>query len=48
MEGPDGLDELMSAMNLEPDKIPDLDNISLISGDSERKNSGGGGITLNL
>jgi hypothetical protein len=44
MEGPDGLDDLMSAMNLEPDKMPDLDNISLISGDTDRKS----GITLNL
>ena len=47
MEGPDGLDELMSAMNLEPNNIPDLDNISLISGDSDRR-SASGGITLNL
>ena len=43
MDGPDGLDELMKTMNLEPDKLPDLDNISLISGDTDRK-----GITLNL
>jgi len=47
MSGPDGLDDLISAMNLEPDKMPDLDNISLMSGDTDRK-SGGGGITLNL
>jgi len=44
MDGPDGLDQLMKTMNLEPDKLPNLDNISLISGDSDRK----GGITLNL
>ena len=44
MDGPDGLDELMKTMNLEPDKLPDLDNISLISGDTDRKS----GITLNL
>ena len=44
MDGPDGLDELMKTMNLEPDKLPDLDNISLISGDTDKK----GGITLNL
>ena len=43
MDGPDGLDELMKTMNLEPDKLPDLDNISLISGDTDKK-----GITLNL
>jgi len=31
------------------DKIPDLDNISLMSGDTDRKSSGGDrGITLNL
>ena len=45
MSAPDGLDDLISAMNLEPDKIPDLDNISLMSGDSDKKS---GGITLNL
>ena len=44
MDGPDGLDQLMKTMNLEPDKLPNLDNISLISGDSDKK----GGITLNL
>ena len=47
MSGPDGIDDLITKMNLEPNKIPDLDNISLMSGDSDRK-SGGGGITLNL
>ena len=45
MDGPDGLDDIIKTMNLEPDKLPDLDNISLISGDTDRK---GGGITLNL
>ena len=46
MSGPneDGLDELISKMNLEPNKIPDLDNISMMSGDSDKKSS----ITLNL
>ena len=49
MSGPDadGIDELITKMNLQPDKIPDLDNISLMSGDSDRK-SNSGGITLNL
>jgi len=48
MSGPDadGIDDLITKMNLQPDKIPDLDNISLMSGDSDRKS--GGGITLNL
>ena len=36
--------DLINAMNLQPDKLPDLDNISLMSGDTDKK----GGITLNL
>jgi len=44
MDGPDGLDDIIKTMNLEPGRLPDLDNISLISGDTDRK----GGITLNL
>jgi len=44
MNGPDGIDDLIRTMNLEPNNIPDLDNISLISGDTDRKS----GITLNL
>jgi hypothetical protein len=44
MDGPDGLDDIIKTMNLDVDKLPDLDNISLISGDTDRK----GGITLNL
>ena len=47
MNGPDGLDDLINKMNLQPNKIPDLDNISLMSNDSDNK-SGQGGITLNL
>ena len=47
MSGPDGIDDLINKMNLQPDIIPDLDNISLMSGDTDRKSSGGG-ITLNL
>ena len=47
MEGPDGIDELITKMNLEPNKIPDLDTLSLMSGDTDKKSSGGG-ITLNL
>ena len=30
MNGPDGIDSLIKTMNLEPNKIPDLDNISLV------------------
>ena len=49
MSGPDGIDDLINKMNLQPDKIPDLDNISLMSGDTDRKSSGTDrGITLNL
>ena len=47
MSGPDGIDDLINKMNLQPDKIPDLDAISLLSGDTDKK-SGGGGITINL
>jgi len=47
MSGPDGIDDLINKMNLQPDKIPDLDAISLMSGDTDKKSSGGG-ITLNL
>ena len=36
--------DLIKQMNLQPNNIPDLDNISLISGDTDKK----GGITLNL
>ena len=34
-------------MNLQPDKIPDLDAISLMSGDTDKKSTDRG-ITLNL
>ncbi len=46
MNGPDGIDELITKMNLEPNKIPDLDTLSLMSGDTDKKSSKG--ITLNL
>ena len=44
MDGPAGLDDLINQMNLQPNSIPDLDSISLMSDNS----NGGGGITLNL
>ena len=47
MDGPAGLDEIINQMNLQPGNIPDLDNISIISGDTDRR-SNNGGITLNL
>ena len=47
MSGPDGSDDLINKMNLQPDKIPDLDAISLMSGDTDKKSTDRG-ITLNL
>ena len=47
MSGPDGIDDLINKMNLQPDKIQDLDAISLMSGGTDR-NSTDRGITLNL
>ena len=44
MNGPDGIDNLIKTMNLDSKNIPDLDNISIVSGDTDRKS----GITLNL
>ena len=46
MNRPAGMDEIMNQMNF-ADTIPDLDNISLVSGDTDRKSSASG-ITLNL
>ena len=41
MDGPAGLDDLINQMNLQPDNIPDLDSISLMSGETDRKSQGG-------
>ena len=46
MSGPANIDDIINQMNLQAN-IPDLDNISIISGDTDRK-SNSGGITLNL
>ena len=46
MQGPSGLDDIIKEMNLQPNNIPDLDSISLISGDSDNRSNSG--ITLNL
>ena len=48
MDGPGGLDDIINQMNLNPNEIPDLDNISLMSGDTDRKSNMSGGLTLNL
>ena len=47
MNGPSGLDDIINQMNLSPEDIPDLDSISLMSGDSGRR-SNNSGITLIL
>ena len=44
MNGPDDIDNMINTMNLQPNNIPDLDSISVISGDSSNSK----GITLNL
>ena len=44
MNGPDDIDNMINTMNLQPNTIPDLDSISVISGDSNNSK----GITLNL
>ena len=47
MDGPVGdIDEVIKNLNLQPNSMPDLDNISLMSGDSNK--SSNKGITLNL
>ena len=46
MDGPSGLDDIINQMNLQPGNIPDLDNISLMSGDTDQKSTNS--ITLNL
>jgi len=47
MNGPDGMDDIMKEMNFNAENVPDLDNISLISGDSDRRSTNSG-ITLNI
>ena len=44
MNGPEDIDNIINTMNLQPNTMPDLDNISVISGDSNNSK----GITLNL
>lgn len=47
MNGPAGMNDIMNEMNFQSNNIPDLDTISLLSGDSDRKSSGSG-VTLNI
>ena len=44
MNGPEDIDKMINSMNLQPNTMPDLDSISVISGDSSNSK----GITLNL
>tara|TARA_B100000035_G_scaffold313921_1_gene328767 strand:- start:220 stop:1263 length:1044 start_codon:yes stop_codon:yes gene_type:complete len=44
MNAPEDIDNMINSMNLQPNTMPDLDNISVISGDSSNSK----GITLNL
>ena len=46
MDGPNGLDDIINQMNIQPSDIPDLDNISIMSGDTDQKSNSG--ITLNI
>ena len=49
MSGPAaGLDDLINQMNLQPNNIPDLDSVSIISGDTDKNSNTSGRITLNL
>ena len=48
MSGPAGMEDIMNEMNFQANDIPDLDNISLLSGESGNRSTGSGGITLNL
>ena len=48
MTGPAGMDDIMNEMNFQSSSFPDLDTLSLLSGDSDRKSSGSGGVTLNI
>jgi len=47
MEGPDGnIDDIIKNMNLQPNAMPDLDSLSIMSGDSDKNSTKG--LTLNL
>ena len=49
MSGPAGMEDIMNEMNFQTNDIPDLDSISILSGESAgNRSSGSGGITLYL
>ena len=47
MTGPAGMNDIMNEMNFQSNNFPDLDTLSMMSGDSDRKSSGSG-VTLNI
>lgn len=47
MNGPAGMDDIMNELNFQSSSYPDLDSLSIMSGDSDRKSSGSG-VTLNI
>jgi hypothetical protein len=48
MNGPAGMDDIMNEMNFQSSQFPDLDTLSIMSGDSDKRSSGSGGVTLNI
>ena len=48
MNGPSGIDDIINQMNLQPSGMPDLDTISIVSGDTDKLSQSSKGITLNL
>ena len=48
MNVPAGMNDIMNEMNFQSNDSPDLDSISLMSGDSDRKSTGSVGVTLNI
>jgi len=48
MNGPSDIDDIINQMNLQPSGMPDLDTISIVSGDTDKISQSSKGITLNL
>ena len=47
MNGPAGMDDIMNEMNFQSSNYPDLDSLSIMSGESDKRSSGSG-VTLNI
>ena len=47
MNGPAGMDDIMNEMNFQSSNFPDLDTLSIMSGESDKRSSGSG-VTLNI